>query len=211
MKRRYVGLALGGLVAVGLMLSLPSCGHDQKLVGLQVQPSTFTFGTPVGTEQFTAIATYIHPPATKDVTAQAKWAIDDGVITFTGPGTVTPTFGFCGGGTISATMPEGTGGSQNIVVGYGTVTVDDPSNPLCPGGGTVATLSVAVNGTGLVTSTPAGITCPGACIASYDVGASVLLTASGGNFNSWTGCNGNGPSCTVSIPSGGAAVVANFQ
>lgn len=211
MKRRYVGLSMGAMIAVGLILSLPSCGHDQKLVSLQVQPSTFTFGTPVGTEQFTATATYIHPPATKDVTAQAKWAIDDNVVTFSTPGLVTPNPGFCGGGTVSATMPEGTGGSQNIVVAYGTVTVDDPSDPLCPGGGTVATLSVAVNGTGLVTSTPAGISCPGACIASYDVGSSVLLTASGGGSVTWTNCSSAGNSCTVTIPSGGAAVIATFQ
>ena len=34
MKRSYIGLALGVLVAVGAALSLPSCGHDQKLVSL---------------------------------------------------------------------------------------------------------------------------------------------------------------------------------
>ena len=39
MKRSYIGLALGALVAVGAALSLPSCGHDQKLVSLTVQPS----------------------------------------------------------------------------------------------------------------------------------------------------------------------------
>jgi hypothetical protein len=202
---------MGLLMAVGAALSLPSCGHDRKLVSLQVNPSSFTFGTPAGTEQYTATATYIHPPETRDVTSQAKWAIDDGVVTYQGPGLVTPTLGFCGGGTISATMPEGTGGSQNIVVAYATVTVDDPTDPLCPGGGTVATLSVGVQGTGTVTSLPAGISCPGTCIATYDIGASVLLTASGGNFSDWTNCTGSGNQCTVTIPSGGIAVIANFQ
>ncbi len=46
MKRSYIGLALGVLVAVGAALSLPSCGHDQKLVSLEVQPGAFTFLNP---------------------------------------------------------------------------------------------------------------------------------------------------------------------
>ena len=46
MKRSYIGLALGALVAVGAALSLPSCGHDQKLVSLEIQPGTFTFLEP---------------------------------------------------------------------------------------------------------------------------------------------------------------------
>jgi len=48
MKRSFIGLALGALVAVGVVLSLPSCGHDQKLVSLAVQPASpgFTFPVP---------------------------------------------------------------------------------------------------------------------------------------------------------------------
>jgi len=92
MKRSYIGLALGVLVAVGAALSLPSCGHDQKLVSLTITPTTFTFLTPYpsGTEQYTAAANYIHPPATKDVTSQATWKIDDGAVTMTAPGLFTP-------------------------------------------------------------------------------------------------------------------------
>jgi len=43
MKRSYIGMALGALVAVGAALSLPSCGHSQKLVSLTITPTTFTF------------------------------------------------------------------------------------------------------------------------------------------------------------------------
>ena len=211
MKRSYFGLAFGALLAIGAAATLPSCGHQQKLVGLQISPQTFTFLTPAGSEQFSAIATYIHPPQTSDVTAEAMWAIDDNVVTFTAPGLVTPTPGNCGGGTISATMPEGTGGAQNVVVAYATVTVDNPAVPTCPGGGTVATLSVGITGTGTVTSLPAGINCPTTCVASYDVGSSVLLTASGGDFVSWSNCDSLTNECTVTIPTGGTAVVANFQ
>jgi hypothetical protein len=37
MKRSYIGLALGVLVVLGAALSLPSCGHSQELVSIQVQ------------------------------------------------------------------------------------------------------------------------------------------------------------------------------
>ena len=73
MKQRYVGLAMGIMLALGAFLSLPSCGHDQKLVSLAVHPASpgFTFPVPTAgaTGQYTAIGTYIHPPETKDVTS----------------------------------------------------------------------------------------------------------------------------------------------
>ncbi len=225
MKRSYIGLALGVLVAVGAALSLPSCGHDQKLVSLTITPTTFTFLTPYpsGTEQYTATANYIHPPATKDVTSQATWKIDDGVVTMSSPGLFTPapppqgsppgTPGPCGGGDISASVPEGTGGSGNIVIAVATVTVDDPSNILCPGGGKLATLAVAVVGAGTVTSLPTAISCSatgGTCVATYSVGASVLLTASAATVV-WGNCPGSsGDTCVVTIPTGGTAVSATF-
>ena len=46
MKRSYIGLALGALVAVGAVLSLPSCAHDQKVVSLTITPTTSTFASP---------------------------------------------------------------------------------------------------------------------------------------------------------------------
>lgn len=217
MKRGYIGLAMSVMVALGAFLSLPSCGHDQKVVSLTIAPTSFTFlsNDPKQTgEQYTATATYIHPPVTKDVTSQVTWAVDDQIVSMNA-GYVVPVGGIsCGGGTIMATIPEGTGGASNIVSAYATVTVDNPAILQCPGGGTVATLSVGVTGTGLVTSTPAGISCPGICIASYDVGASVLLTASDGSFSSWTNCISATPAtpeCTATIATGGTAVAANFN
>ena len=210
MQRSYFGLALGALVAVGAVLSLPSCGHDQKVVGITVQPSTFTFLTQAGTEQYTATATYIHPPATKDVTSQAIWKVDDGIVGVdAGLVTPSPSLG-CGGGTISATIPAGTGGSSNVVIGYATVTVDNPADDLCPGGGKKATLAVGVVGSGTVTSTPAAISCLGTCISTYSVNASVLLTASAATVV-WGNCPGaTGDTCAVTIPTGGTAVTATF-
>ena len=219
MKRSYIGLALGALVAVGAALSLPSCGHDQKLVSLTVQPSAgfiFSLATAGATGEFTATASYIHPPATKDVTSQATWAVDDDVVGINA-GVVT-TNGNCGTANVSATMPEGTGGASNIVIGYSFVTVNNPAVATCPGGGTEGTLSVQISppGTGTVTSLTYGINCPSvSCIAVVPVGASVALTAtpaSGETFLSWQGCTTSSTnSCTVTIPTGGAGVVATFQ
>lgn len=231
MKRSYIALALGALVTIGAVLSLPSCGHDQKVVSLTITPATSTFldpgftpPPPNPTQQYTAIATYIHPPATKDVTSQATWKIDNGVATLMSPGlfTATPppagsppgTPGPCGVADISASVPEGTGGSGNVVIALASVTVDDPSNTLCPGGGKLATLAVAVVGAGTVTSLPTAISCTqtgGTCIATYSVGASVLLTASQLPVT-WANCPGaSGDTCVITIPTGGTAVSATFQ
>jgi hypothetical protein len=184
------------------------------LVSLTIQPQNFIFliADAGQTEQLTALATYIHPPATKDVTSQATWSVDDGVVAI-GAGLVkTIGNGACGGADISATMPEGTGGDSNIVTApTATITVDDPTNPICPGGGKLATLAVGVIGQGSVTSTPTAISCPSTCVATYDVGASVLLTASSINVV-WGNCPGSSSNtCVVAIPTGGTAVSATFN
>jgi len=223
MKRSYIGLALGALAAIGVVLSLPSCGHDQKLVSIAVQPTSFTFliADKDQTTPYKAFGTYIHPPVTKDITAQVTWAVDGlanvvAVVPGSPAGTVT-TQGGCGVADVSATAPEGTGGASNIVVGYATVTVDDPTNPICPGGGSEATLTVQVSpiGAGTVTSLTGGINCPGQCIAAFPVGASVGLTANptGGGTVTWSsGCSSfSGNNCTVTIPKGGVNVLATFQ
>lgn len=62
--------------------------------------------------------------------------------------------------------------------------------------------ATAGSGGGVVTSTPAGITCGAICIASYEPGTMVTLEAaadSTSSFAGWTGaCSGTG-SCTVSM------------
>jgi hypothetical protein len=222
MKRSYIGLAMGVLVAVGAVLSLPSCGHDQKLVSIAVQPTSYTFliADKNQTTPYKAFGTYIHPPATKDITGKVTWAVDGlanvvAVVPASPAGTVT-TQGGCGVSDVSATAPEGTGGASNIVVGYATVTVDDPTNPICPGGGSEATLTVQVApiGGGTVTSLTGGINCPGSCIAAFPVGAAVGLTATptGGGTVTWSsGCSSfSGNNCTVTIPKGGVNILATF-
>lgn len=219
MKRSYIGLALSALVAVGAALSLPSCGNQKKLVSVQVQPSGFTFATPTAgaTGQFTAIGTFIHPPSTEDVTSKATWAVDDNVVDISA-GLVT-TNGSCGSANVSATMPEGTGGRSNIVIGYSFVTVEDRTDPNCPGGSTTGgTLVVTPQGAGVgtVTSQPTGISCPGTCGAQFAAGVVTLTATPGANssFGSWTGCTplSNANQCTVTIAGGAIAnVLATFN
>jgi len=222
MKRSYIGLALGVLVAVGAVLSLPSCGHDQKLVSLTVSPATALYPTPQsGQVDFSAIGTYIHPPETKDITTQVTWSTDVPellTLNYQGvAGAVVPNGeGGCGIADIIATAPAGTGGASNIVPGYATVTVNNPAVLTCPGGGTETILSVQVTGPGTVisvTGTPP-IDCPTACISAFPVGATVGLTAEpiGGATVTWSSActSSSGNNCSVTIPSGGANVLATF-
>lgn len=74
-------------------------------------------------------------------------------------------------------------------------------------------LTVAVTGSGTVTSSPAGINCGTSCNASYASGTSVTLTAraaSGYTFSGWSGsgCAGTG-TCTVTM-SAARSVSATF-
>ena len=63
-------------------------------------------------------------------------------------------------------------------------------------------LATAVTGSGTITSSPAGISCPGNCTASYSAGTGITLEttpASGWVFWQWSGaCIGNGP-CTLDM------------
>ncbi len=82
-----------------------------------------------------------------------------------------------------------------------------------PGGtGEILEAAVSGSGQGSVTSSPAGISCPGACKAELNSGAVVTLTAAaapGSEFVGWSGaCTGSG-SCQVTL-GGPAAVTAEF-
>ena len=66
------------VVAVLCVIGVPSCGHDQQLVSIDIQPGVETFGAtniPVSDDaglqvQLKAMGNYIHPPVTKDLTDQ---------------------------------------------------------------------------------------------------------------------------------------------
>ena len=213
MKEVWQRCALGAALILTATNFL-SCMHELKLVSITVQPpaATFLSPDPGGQIVFTALGNYIHPPDTRDITDKVTWKTDVPQLIQINGGVVSPKGG-CGGANISASLQD----NGNLVIGYATVTVNDPTNPVCPGGGTEATLSVSVNPVdfGTVTSLTGGINCPTQGIAVFPVGSSVGLTATPtGNhgFLNWTGCTQfSGNTCTVTIPVGGASVTATFQ
>jgi len=116
-------------------LFLPSCGHDQQLVSITVTPAEFILEGVGAQAQFTALGTYIHPPATKDITNQVVWAIDVAhLATITQTGVVTG-LSVCGKGNVSATHSSNpTNPSQgSLIIGTAIVMgVDDGTSKCMP-------------------------------------------------------------------------------
>jgi hypothetical protein len=75
-------------------------------------------------------------------------------------------------------------------------------------GGAQPTVAVIVLGAGRVTSTPAGISCPGKCTATFAAGTRVRLTPRG-RLQRWGGSCAGAGACTVKASSL-AAVAAQF-
>jgi sugar lactone lactonase YvrE len=123
--------------------------------------------------------------------------------------TFTPANG-TGSATISYTVAANPGSSRNgdLVVAGGLAMFAVAQN-----GTPMETLTVTVSGSGgTVTSSPAGIACPGTCSAVFALGTKVTLSASaalGFKFMGWSGaCSGTG-SCVVTMSSA-QSVTATF-
>ena len=76
------------------------------------------------------------------------------------------------------------------------------------------TVTRAGEGSGVVTSSPAGISCGSTCSALFAIGSDVVLSATpadGSSLSSWSGagCSGAAATCTVKM-SGAASVTATF-
>src|SRR5262249_40038205 len=156
-----------------------SCGRDQELVGIQIQPTQETFGAsniPVSAAagqqlQLRAMGSYIHPPVTKDITNQVTWASNTPqMMTVDSSGLITVTGQACGGTLISATVTTnksagGISSSGAVVTGYmtGNVVCFTGTNGGGGGGGggaaPILSLTFNGNGSGTVTSNPLGLSC----------------------------------------------------
>jgi cell wall-associated NlpC family hydrolase len=77
----------------------------------------------------------------------------------------------------------------------------------------LGTLSVTVTGSGVVVSSPGGIQCPGPCVGTFPITATIQLAAqasSAASFQGWGGECAGQSSCTVVI-TGTHAVTATFS
>ena len=216
MSRKWFSIA--ALIAIAtFFLSLSSCGFNQHLVSINIPESGGTFGG-VGPGiyfDFTAIGTYIHPPATKDITDQVTWKSDNPqVVQVSNTGVVSPNVA-CGLANISATFFD----SPNYIVSNSVPITVDGTGPGCtpPGAQPILTVSFSGNGTGTVTGDGISCTSPSSCSDQFTAGTTVTLTAAptgGSTFASWTNCNStsgaNNSVCTILVENN-ATVTAAFS
>ncbi len=230
-RKWFVSLAL--VVIVGTFLTLASCGREQQLVSIQVQPSSETFGAsniPLSVDagaqvQLRALGTYIHPPVTKDITSQVTWNSNTPqMMTVDANGLVTVTGLACGSTLISATVTTnksagGIGSSGALVTGYMTGSVVCFTGTSGGGGsGPSVTVNFAGTGSGTVSSNPAGLSCASGttCFSnSFPSGTNVSITAApNGTFGGWGGCDsvdGTGLICTLDDLTAARTVSATFN
>lgn len=217
------------VVVAGVLLTVSSCGRDQQLVSIQIQPSVETFGQSdiqvildAGLQvQLRALGTYIHPPVTKDITNEVTWSSNDTqMMTVSSTGLLTATGGSCGTTLVSATLTTNTssGGLSShgaLVTGYMT------GNVVCftgsGGGSGNPALSVTFGGgSGSVASSPTGLgTCdsPNPCITqAFTSGSTVTLTATPSapsTTATWPTCpSGIANPCTVNLTGNTLVTVA---
>jgi len=174
-----------------LLVALTRCSTDRQLNSIDVIPFNQSLTAAGQTVQYKAVGHFNRSPVTEDITAKVAWtssspfvaAIDaNGLATGGGNGTTT----------ILASSTDGPHHSD--VTGEATLTVG-ATLPL--------SVSTAGGGTGTITSTPPGITCPSTCGALFAPGTSVNLIATpdaGSSFSSWTGCDTTSTNiCTVNM------------
>jgi len=225
---RFSGLRSGAaLVAVGFLLAMLSCAHDQQLVSITIQPSTETFGdsnTPVSADagsfvNLQAFGNYIHPIVQKNITNQVVWYSNTPqMVTVDQAGVLTATGQSCGNALVSASVQTNTSAGGRSSSGA-AVTGFMTANVVCFGAGTGGTdLPVTVvfgGGTGTVTSVPAGLGCASTCSNSFPSGTAVMLTGTptgGLTTVTWLGCDSvNGNVCTVNLIATSRTITVTFS
>jgi Bacterial Ig-like domain (group 2) len=205
MSRKWISI-LVLIAAASLLFVLSSCGFNQHLTSIQVQPPGATFEGVGAQIQFRAVGTYIHPPATKDITDQVQWSIDSqNLATVTDTGFVT-SLSICGSGNLTASLKDG----RNFIEGSAFLMGAGIGTTAC----NQASLTVTPSGAGSVVSSPAGIMCPSTCSAVFALDTTVTLSAtigSGATVVAWTGCDSfTTTTCTVALTTN-RTVTATFS
>jgi hypothetical protein len=205
MSRKWFSI-LALIAAATIMLNTSSCGFNQHLVSIQVNPSGATF-TAIGSAlRFTATGTYDHPPETKDITNMVTWSVDSqNLVTITDTSLVTAV-SICGSGNLTASYYD----SPNLVSGSAFLTGGGIGTSAC----NQAVLTVNIVGSGTVNDSTNAIKCPGTCSADYTLGSTIGLTATptaGAAQVLWTNCSSFvGNTCTV-VMNFDTTVTATFQ
>jgi len=182
------------------ILFLAGCGGGTSSPTETPTPKTFQLtitGPTAGTGTVTSTPAGINCPST----CTATFAQNTQVTL-----TETPAAGFTFTGWGGAC--SGTGACVMTVTAAATITASFTQSA------TLQQLTVAVTGSGTVSSSPAGINCPGTCSANFPQGTAVTLTASastGFGLGSWSGsCTGSTNPCVVTLSSPGS-VTATFS
>ncbi len=192
-------VAVLGLKLHAASRTLRAVTHGRSAWDISLSPNT-TLETLTVTLQGNGSGTVMSTPAGVDCPSTCTPSFNQGtVVSLTPMANIGSGFvswgGACSGtGACSVTMNA----AETVTVTFNTV-----SYPL--------TVNLAGTGSGSVTSSPSGITCPGTCSVSFGGGAGVMLTAtanSGSTFAGWSGaCLGS--SCSLTMNSA-ESVTATF-
>ena len=219
--RVFLFRSAAALVVVCSLLAMLSCAHDQQLVGITVTPEVENFGAadPALNVQLRALGSYIHPPVTKDITSQVTWASNTpNMVTVTSTGLLSPAGFACGNALVSATVTTNrSAGNRSssgaIVTGYMTANVACLSSS-----GPILTVDFSGTGTGIVTSSPPGLSCAssaGTCSQGFVSGTTITLTATPttpSTFGGWGTCPlPSGMICTIPNMTASTTVTAIFN
>lgn len=213
--------SVGAVIGLSCLMAALSCARDQQLVSITIKPDTENFGVadPSLNVQLRALGTYVHPPVTKDITDQVTWASNTPqMITVNSTGLIAPGGFACGSTLVSATVTTNHSGGDRpssgaLVTGYMTANVACLSSS-----GPVLTLNFAGLGAGIVTSSPAGLSCAstaGTCSAGFVSGTTITLTATPtapSTFGGWGNCpSPSGLVCTIPSFTTSTAITATFN
>src|SRR5208282_764396 len=192
MNRKWFSII--ALIAVAtFFLSLSSCGFNQHLISIQVLPPGTTFNYVGASSTFKAMGTYVHPPATKDITDIVTWSVDSqNLVTITDTSLVTA-ISICGSGNLYASYYD----SPNEVTGSAFLTGGGVGTGTC--NQAVLTVDITGGAGGTVVDSTGVINCPGTCSADFTLGSQIILTATP-SPTSWTKCTSfQGNTCTVTL------------